>query len=101
METPRTIGVAGKVSRRRIWLGVILVGVGLLGHLLAAQGIGGSAIAYQHHILGFFLILVVSGAIVAGLSWLFWRGRHDISLLIIGAIQALLGLAVYLERFNV
>ncbi len=97
METP--IGVAGKVGRRRVWLGAILVGVGLLGHLLAAQGMG--PIAYQHHIFGFFLILVVSGAIVAGLSWLFWRGRHDITLLIIGAIQALLGLAVYLERFNV
>lgn len=101
METPRTIAVAGRVSRRRIWLGVVLIAVGLLGHLLAAQGIGGSTIAYQHHIFGFFLILVVSGALIAGLSWLFWRGRHDITLLIIGAVQALFGLVVYLERFNV
>lgn len=101
METPSTIAVAGRVSRRRIWLGAILIAVGLLGHLLAAQGSGGSTIAYQHHIFGFFLILAVSGALIAGLSWLFWRNRHDITLLIIGAIQALLGLVVYLDRFNV
>lgn len=101
METPRTIAVAPTVSRRRIWLGVILIAVGLLGHLLAAQAIGGSTVAYQHHILGFFLILVVSGALIAGLAWRFWKGRHDITLLIVGAVQAFFGLLVYLERFNV
>jgi hypothetical protein len=101
METPHTIAVAPAVSRRRIWLGIILIAVGLLGHLLAAQGIGGDTIAYQHHILGFLLILVVSGALIAGLAWRFWRGRHDITLLIVGAVQALLGLVVYLERFNI
>jgi hypothetical protein len=101
METSRTIPVPSTISRRRIWLGAILLGVGLLGHLLAAQGIGGSAVAYHHHILGFFLILLVSGALIAGLGWRFWRGRHDITLLTIGAVQALFGLVVYLERFNI
>jgi hypothetical protein len=99
METPHTIAVAPAVSRRRIWIGVILIAVGLLGHLLAAQG--GGTIAYQHHILGFFLILVVTGAIIAALGWRFWKGRHDITLLIVGAVQALFGVLVYLERFNV
>jgi hypothetical protein len=99
METPHTLAVAPAVSRRRIWLGVILIAVGLLGHLLAAQE--GGTIAYQHHIFGFLLILVVSGGLIAGLAWRFWRGRHDITWLIIGAIQALLGLLVYLERFNI
>ena len=101
METPRVGPVAGTLSRRWIWLGVILLGVGLLGHLLAAQGIGGSSVAYTHHIFGFFLILIVTGALIAGLGWRFWKGRHDITLLIIGAVQALFGLLVYLERFNV
>jgi len=31
----------------------------------------------------------------------FWRGRHDITLLILGALQALLGLVVYVERFHI
>ena len=101
METPRVMAVAGTASRRRVWLGVILLGLGLLGHLLAAQAIGGSAMAYRHHIFGFFLILLVSGALIAGLGWRFWRGRHDITLLILGALQALFGLVIYVERFRI
>jgi hypothetical protein len=85
----------------RTALGIILLVVGLLGHLLAAQAIGGSAMAYRHHIFGFFLILVVTGAIIAALGWRFWRGRRDITLLIIGAVQALFGVAIYVERFRV
>lgn len=99
METPRVMAVAGTVSRLRIWLGVILLGVGLLGHILAAGG--GGTVAYQHHIFGFFLILLVTGALIVGLGWRFWKGRHDITLLVVGAVQALFGLMVYLERFNV
>jgi hypothetical protein len=57
---------------------------------------GGSALAYEHHALGFLLILAVTGALTAGLSWFLWKGRHDITLLIIGAIQAGLGIAVYI-----
>ena len=83
------------------WLSVLLLVAGLLGHLLAARAIGGSRIAYSHHILGFFLIAVVTGVIIAGLGWRFWKGRRDITLLVIGAVQALAGLAVYMERFRV
>jgi hypothetical protein len=82
-------------------LGIILIIVGLLGHLLAAHAIGGSAMAYRHHIFGFFLILLVTGAIIAGIGWRFWRGRRDITLLIIGTVQALFGAAIYVERFHV
>ena len=96
----RANAVSGTISRRKIWLSAVLLGLGLLGHLLAAQGIGGSAVAYQHHIFGFFLILLVSGAIIAGLGWLFWRRRHDITLLAIAAVQALFGILVYVERFK-
>jgi hypothetical protein len=86
---------------RWTWLGVLLLMVGFLGHFFAARAIGGSYIAYRDHIAGFFLILVVTGAIIAGLGWRFWKGRHDITLLIIGVVQALFGIFVYIERFNV
>lgn len=95
------IDIDGKSRRLRIWLGGLLLGLGLLGHLLAADAIGGSAVAYEHHIFGFFIILLVSGAIILGLGWRFWRRRRDVTLLIVGAVQALFGLLVYIERFSV
>jgi hypothetical protein len=101
METQRAIAVAGTASRRRIGLGAILLGLGLLGHLLAAQAIGGTYLAYRDHIAGFVGLSLVSGAIIAGVGWRFWKSRHDITLLILGALQALLGLVVYIERFSV
>jgi hypothetical protein len=99
METPRAAADTG--SRIRIGLGVLLLVLGFLGHFLAARAIGGSYVAFRDHISGFFLILLVTGAIVAGLGWRFWRGRHDITLLVIGAIQALFGLVIYIERFHI
>jgi uncharacterized membrane protein (UPF0136 family) len=101
METSSATATTGAAGRTRIWLGAILIVVGFLGHFFAARAIGGSYVAFRDHIVGFFLILVVSGAIVAGLGWRFWRGRHDIILLILGAIQALLGILVYVQRFHV
>jgi hypothetical protein len=101
MDKPDALADAYTGSRGRIWLGVILLVLGFLGHFFAARAIGGSYVAFRDHIFGFFLILLVSGAIVAGLGWRFWRGRHDITVLIIGAVQALFGLVVYIERFNI
>ena len=89
------------VSLGRLRLGAILLGLGLLGHLLAAQAIGGSLRAYSHHIFGFSLLTLVSGAVIAALGWRFWRGRHDTTLLILGGVQALLGLVVYIRRFDI
>ena len=85
----------------RTALGVVLLVAGLLGHVLAARAIGGSSVAYRHHIFGFFLILLVTGAVVAAVGWRFWRGRRDVTVLLIGLVQALFGLFVYVERFNV
>jgi hypothetical protein len=82
-------------------LGVILLGVGLLLHLLSARAIGGSYVAYRDHILGFVGLTLVSGAIVAGLGWRFWRGRHDITLLVLGVLQTVIGVLVYINRFSV
>jgi len=82
-------------------LGIVLLGAGLVGHLLAARAIGGSYVAYRDHILGFVLLTLVSGAITALLGWRFWRGRHDITVLAVGIVQALIGLVIYIERFSV
>lgn len=101
METSRVTADAGSASRTRIWLGAILIVLGFLGHFFAARAIGGSYVAFRDHIFGFFLILLVTGAIIAGLGWRFWRGRHDITLLVVGAVQALFGLVIYIERFHV
>ena len=89
-----------KMSRRRIWLGVVLLVVGFFGHFLAARAIGGSYVAYRDHMIGFFGVTLVSGALIAGLGRLFWRGRHDTTLLIVGAVQALFGVFIYIERFH-
>ena len=90
-----------KVSQLYTSLGVILLVVGFLGHYFAARAIGGSYIAYRDHIFGFFVILLVTGLIIAGLGWRFWKSRRDITLLIVGLVQALLGVWVYMERFSV
>jgi len=90
-----------KVSQLYTSLGVILLVVGFLGHYFAARAIGGSYIAYRDHIFGFFVILLVTGLIIAGLGWRFWKGRRDITVLIVGLVQALLGVWVYMERFSV
>ena len=63
MTPPPAIDVDG-TRWLRMWLGGLLLGLGLLGHLLAAHAIGGSAVAYEHHIFGFFIILLVSGAVI-------------------------------------
>ena len=95
----------GTLRRNSTWIGLILAVAGLAGHLFAAHAIGGvrvsNYIAYRDHIFGFFLIAVVTGAIIAGLGWRFWKGRFDITMLVFGVVQALFGLYVYIERFNI
>jgi hypothetical protein len=91
----------GKRNALLVWLGVILLVAGFLGHFLAARAIGGTYIAYRDHMFGFFALTLVSAAIVAALSMRFWKGRHDITLLIVGVIQALIGVQVYINRFAV
>lgn len=90
----------GNASRRRIQLGVAFLLLGLIGHLYAAHAIGGSLVAYTHHVFGFLLILVVTGSIIAALGWRFWRARPDITVLTVGVVQALFGLLVAVEPFR-
>jgi hypothetical protein len=101
MDNPPAIGVSDTASGTRIWLGVVFLAVGFLGHFFAARAIGGSHMAYKDHIEGFFLILLVTGAIITGLGWRFWKGRRDITVLVIGAVQAIFGLVIYILRFHV
>jgi hypothetical protein len=100
METSSPMAPAGATNRTMAWLGVLLIVVGFFGHFFAARAIG-TYIYYRDHIFGFFLILLVTGAIIAGLGWRFWKRRHDITLLIIGVVQALFGVLIYINRFNI
>ena len=84
-----------------VWAGAFFTVVGFLGHFLSARAIGGYAIAYRDHIFGFFVILLITGAIIALVGRFFWRGRRDITILTIGLVQAILGAVVYLNRFNI
>jgi hypothetical protein len=91
----------GKRNPLFVWLGALLLVVGFLGHFLAARAIGGSYIAYRDHTFGFVALTLVSAAIVALLGMRFWKGRPDITLLIVGLVQALIGIQVYIQRFSV
>ena len=101
MGMPSLFTPPATVQRPLIWLGVILMALGLLGHVLAARAIGGTHLAYRDHLVGFVLIAVVTGAIIGGLGWRFWKGRPDLTLLAFGTVQALFGLSVYITRFHV
>ena len=101
MTTTNALTAPRTGSRLRLWLGVVLLAAGLCGHLFAARAIGGYYIAYRDHIFGFVLLTVVTGAIIALLGRYFWRGRHDITILILGVVQAIFGLVIYINRFNI
>jgi len=98
-----TVSSVDRAPMRRSWLllGFVTLAIGLGLHLVSARAIGGTYTAYRDHIFGFVLLTVVSGAIIAGLGWRFWKGRHDITLLILGALQLVLGYFVYLGRYGV
>lgn len=99
METPQVNSVAG-TSRPLTWLGIVLVVAAFLFHFFSARAIGGTFVAYRDHMAGFVLILVVTGGIITLIGRRFWRGRPDLTVLIIGVVQALVGLLVYVQRFQ-
>jgi hypothetical protein len=101
MGMPPLSAATQSTRRARILLGWVLLGLGLLGHLLAARAIGGTYIAFRDHIAGFVILTLVSAVIIGGLGWRFWKGRLDITLVAVGAVQAILGVIVYLQRFHV
>lgn len=97
-----TYAAATNGQRRGILmrLGILLIIAGFFGHFFAAKAIGGTYIAYRDHMVGFFGLAILSGAIVALLGRKLWRGRPDLTVFIIGIIQAAFGLFVYINRFK-
>lgn len=94
-------GAARAGRRLRTWLGIALLAAGLSGHLLAARAIGGYFVAYRDHIAGFVLLTAVTGVVIALLGRWFWRGRVDITVLLLGVVQAAIGLVIYANRFHI
>ena len=82
-------------DRPLTWLGLFFLALGLAGHLAAANVEGGHAIHYRHHIVGFIVLSLVCGIIVVLLGRRFWSDRRDITLLIVGILQTVLGWWVY------
>jgi hypothetical protein len=62
------VSEARRSSQTWIWFGALFLVLGLLGHVFAAQAIGGSRIAYTHHVFGFFVGLVFFGAVATALG---------------------------------
>ena len=101
MSTADRTALPSKSPGPFMWLGIVLLVGALLAHVLAAQAIGGTYLAYRDHLLGFFGLSVISAAIVAGIGAKFWRGRADVTVLTVGVLQMLLGIFVYINRFSV
>src|SRR5688500_8646473 len=77
----------------------LLLVIGLLGHVLAAWLMGGHRIAYIHHVGGFFLLLAVTGPVIAALGYRLWRTHTAALLLGIAAVQMLLGLWIAYAQY--
>ena len=101
MSEPAAPPIAASTRYAYILAGIALTLLGLAGHIRAAKALGGTHIAYRDHLLGFVIVAVVSGIIIALLGRRFWRGRSDVSILIFGVVQALVGALVYVQRFSV
>jgi len=91
----------GRRDARLIWLGAVLLVAGFLCHYFAARAIGGTYMAYRDHIFGFVALTIVSALIVGLVGMRFWKGRYDITLLVVGVIQTVIGIFVYVNRFAV
>ena len=85
---PRTLSRYGA-------LGLFFLALGLAGHLTAAKVEGGHVIHYRDHIFGFVMLSLVCGILVGLVGRRFWKGRRDITLLIVGMLQTVLGWWVY------
>jgi uncharacterized membrane protein len=99
-DTPARSPHSRRIGTATAGIAAALLLLGLLGHVLAARAMGGSRVAYVHHVLGFFIIAALTALPLLGLARLFWRGRHGVTLLAFAAVQALLGLAVYADQLQ-
>ena len=98
MDTNDTHPASSRGASRYMWPGLALNVVGLIGHLLAARATPHYASAYLHHTLGFVGGVVVFSAVFGLLGWRFWKGRRDITVLIVGVLSAIFGILIYLPH---
>jgi hypothetical protein len=82
------------ITKQKAWLGVVLLVLGLSGHLVSAYIIRANPLAFPDHIKGYLLIAAATGILIAGLGWLFWRKRTDITWLVWCAVQFVMGIVV-------
>ena len=95
MELPRAPATS-ETDGHKYLLGILLILLGYGGHLLAARSIGGSTLAYTEHTKGFLILTAASAIVLWGLSLKWWRGRLDLTVLGVGAVQLLFGVLVYI-----
>ena len=88
-------------KRMSLWWGVGLLGVGLVFQLLAAGATKGTLVAYRNHVVGFVLLTLVSVVAMVFIGRRYWRGRVDLWVLTLGAVQAAVGAMTYVVRFHV
>ncbi|HZE09135.1 MAG TPA: hypothetical protein VE110_10325 [Gemmatimonadaceae bacterium] len=87
----------GKSDARLVWLGIILLIAGFFGHVSAARAIGGTHVAWRDHMIGFTGATILSALIVGAIGSFLWKGRKDITVLIVGALGFALGLVVFIN----
>jgi hypothetical protein len=101
MTTAPNVPPIDNPARPLLWLGLVLLIAGFFGHFFAARAIGGTYIAFRDHIAGFVFLTAVSGLVVWLLGLKFWKHRYDITIFVVGVIQAAIGALVYVQRFSV
>ena len=89
------------LKRVNVWWGIGLLGVGLVFQLLAASATKGGFVEYRNHIIGFLLLTVVAIVAMVFIGRRYWRGRIELWVLTLGALQAAVGAMTFVIRFHV
>ena len=80
---------------RNYGLGALFLALGLGGHLASAHEIDMLPHAFRDHIAGFIILTAGAAVILLVLERFFWRGRRDITVLVLGIVQLVLGAAIF------
>lgn len=82
---------------RLVFIAVLFV-IAIVMRFVTVAAMGGSANDFSKvFLVGFVGVSVVWGAFFALLGHFFWRGRHDITLLILATFSALTGTGEYVD----
>jgi len=88
-------------KRVPVWWGIGLLGVGLVFQLLAARATKGGFAEYRNHVVGFLLLTAVAVVAMVFIGRRYWRGRVDLWLFTLGALQAAVGAMTFVIRYHV